>query len=163
MLPFSFLLLIAVVVNSPVPPGWSDTACARVGQVQNGRVTAAPGEESLRIGRSPGKNYLEITMTGSGSGHVTVSPPEARCSRKVIASPPDAQYSRPDDFCVFDFAPGTEVVLRAQASGLQNSFEGWLGHCEPTGEDEKGTCRIVMDDEKRVTAVFTRKIGIPLP
>ncbi len=158
-----FFLAVNLSLFCRGPDQAGGSAYASAGRVEDESFAAAMRETPLRLGRPPGKNYLGITITGSGSGDVVASPPEARCSRKAAIPSPDARYSRPDDFCAFGYEPGTEVTLKAQASGVESRFAGWLGHCEPAPPGKKESCRLVMDDDKRVTAVFTRKLGVTLP
>ena len=77
---------------------------------------------------------LQVSRSGSGSGHVTSSPPGIDC---------------PSD-CSEDYDPAnqTSVELRAAADS-DSTFDGWDGDCKGGG-----TCTVVMNQSRSVTASF---------
>ncbi len=77
------------------------------------------------------RNALTVTLTGSGS--VTSSPPGISCG----------------DTCSASFVTGTSVTLSASPN-MGYVFSGWSGGC--TGVE---SCVVAMDGDKNVTATFT--------
>ncbi len=115
----------------------------------NGIIVGEAGV-TLQSGRMD-KKYLHIKVTGSGKGTVLVTPSLEECGRS-------------DTDCSFGFNPATVVTLTAQ--GTETSvFEGWIGDCALVKEDGENACRIKMDDDKYITAVFTliKEKTFPLP
>lgn len=80
----------------------------------------------------PPPKTLMVSITGSGGGKITSSPPGIDCPGT----------------CSFDFQKGTEVGL-LQATGGGSSFKGWTG-CTPTA----GSCKITLDIDSTVSAEF---------
>ncbi|MBI5676014.1 MAG: DUF4214 domain-containing protein [Nitrospirae bacterium] len=83
--------------------------------------------------RSIGTRFrLNIDITGTGSGRVTINPPGIDC----------------DTDCSEMYHVGTIVTLTATADD-RFIFTGWSGACTGTG-----TCSVTMDAAKNVTATF---------
>ena len=91
----------------------------------------------------PGKYYLKIDISGSGKGKVRVEPAQVECRTE-------------DRVCSFGFDPGTKLMLTAEPAELPNAFSGWIGHCAAP-RDKAGACRIIMDNNRRIAAGFSRK------
>jgi hypothetical protein len=108
--------------------GW-EGACAGAGEC----VLAMDGSKSVtaRFTRSV---TLAVERAGSGAGSVTSTPAGIDCGSR----------------CRSDYDAGTTVTLAAQpAAG--STFTGWSGGgCSGTG-----TCTVLMDVSKTVTATFT--------
>lgn len=76
---------------------------------------------------------LTVTRSGAGPGTVTSAPAGINCGATCSAS----------------FTSGTSVTLTA-LPGAGSSFAGWSGACTGTG-----TCTVIMNNPKSVTATFT--------
>lgn len=114
-----------------------------------GAIAGDPDKGSVRLG-TPGKLYLDITVSGIGDGTIRVSPLEAQCRRS-------------DSLCTYGFDPGTKVILRAEPAKLDSRFDGWIGNCEPEEPEKKEVCHLIMNEDKSITAVFSRSAGISFP
>ena len=80
--------------------------------------------------------YLQsrrLTLNNAGGGLVGSTPSGITCGSS----------------CSFDFTPGTAVTLTATPDGT-HLFMGWSGACSGTG-----SCQVIMDTAKSVTASFT--------
>ncbi len=75
---------------------------------------------------------LSVTKTGAGTGTVTATPPDVQCGAQ----------------CAALYTMGAEVTLIAMPDS-GSYFAGWGGAC--TG---KGSCKVTMNQDKSVTAVF---------
>jgi hypothetical protein len=87
---------------------------------------------------------LVLDKPGPGSGAVTSEPSGIACGSR----------------CSHGYPPGTIVDLTA-AEDPGSIFRGWSGACEG-----KGSCRVVMDANRVVTATFTKRpdqIGVYRP
>jgi hypothetical protein len=80
-----------------------------------------------------GSFTLTVVKTGTGTGIVTSVPPPIDCLL----------------VCAAQFPPGTVVDLFAEATGT-SVFAGWSG----SGCSGTGTCTVVMDQDRTVTADF---------
>ena len=79
---------------------------------------------------------LVASISGSGSGSITSQPAGIRCGGTTKD-------------CYENYPTGTSVILTATpAAG--STFTGWSGACSGTG-----TCTLVMDGARSVTATFT--------
>jgi hypothetical protein len=101
-------------------------------------VTAADGSAAtyvITVTVEPTSWFmLTIVKAGPGPGTVAVGPSELQCGNPCVAA----------------FPPGASVELTAEpAAGAR--FAGWSGACT-----DAGSCRIVMDSDKVVTAAFAR-------
>lgn len=98
-------------------------------------------DEQVTVTFNEAGRSLNVTLTGEGSGQVTLSPGGASC--ETAASP-----------CQVSFAIGTTVSARAEpASGSR--FVGWSGACSGSG-----SCQMTMSENRELTANFER---IPPP
>ena len=102
------------------------TYVARV-VVTSGDRAAICARPILVLGRS---FRLQANVAGGGTGTV---------SGDGISCPGD---------CNEELAPGTSATLSASATG-GSTFAGWSGDCSGTG-----TCTVVMDGDRSVTATF---------
>jgi len=75
---------------------------------------------------------ISVTITGSGSGGVTIYPGSSQCTHS----------------CSQTFASGTQVTISEQPNS-GSSFIGWNGACSGTG-----VCSLVMNSDQSVTASF---------
>jgi hypothetical protein len=80
----------------------------------------------------PLTHQLEATLYGGGAGRVTSTPAGIDCGSA----------------CTARFSEESRVTLHAVA-GAGSEFLEWRGHCSGAS-----TCRLDLDDDKRVTAVF---------
>lgn len=87
------------------------------------------------------KYLLSVSLTGTGSGLVTSSPPGIDCGSD----------------CEEEYEQDTVVTLGASPSP-RSVFTGWSGACSGTGE-----CTIIMNSPMNVAAHFTYIPSIPLP
>lgn len=85
---------------------------------------------SIRSGAA--ERLLTVVRSGSGTGTVTSSPAGIKCGTD----------------CSQSYADGATVTLAA-AKGRTSRFAGWSGPCSG-----KGSCVVVMDAAKAVTATF---------
>ena len=85
---------------------------------------------------------LSVTKTGTGTGTVTSVPAGINCGAT----------------CAAGFSEGTSVTLSA-AAGTGAGFAGWSG----AGCSGTGTCSILMDAAKGVTATFNDITAPPVP
>jgi hypothetical protein len=81
------------------------------------------------------ENTLSVTRAGTGSGTVTSTPPGISCGSD----------------CTEAYNAGASVTLTA-APDAASVFAGWSGACGGTG-----SCTVVMDAAKSVSATFTGK------
>lgn len=88
-----------------------------------------------RFDTAPSNFALLVNKIGDGSGTVTSDPPGIDCS-------PDCQENYPSGL-------NTEVTL-IPAPDAGSVFSGWNGACSGTGE-----CKVVMYDDKPITATFS--------
>ena len=107
--------------------GWSG-ACTGVGAckvtlTKNISVTATFSDLPV----------LAVTLTGTGKGSVSSSPPGITCGQTCSAS----------------FDPGTAVTLTATAAE-GSTFVGWAGGCAGT----TATCTVTLNASAQVTATF---------
>jgi phospholipase C len=77
---------------------------------------------------------LTVTLSGTGTGMVTSSPPGIDCGQT----------------CSAGFSAGTQVTLTA-AADPNSLFAGWSGACNGTG-----TCTVTMNGNESASATFTR-------
>jgi hypothetical protein len=123
--------------------GWSGGGCSGTGSCTV-TITAAT---SVLANFTLGTSYtLSIIKTGTGSGTVTSSPAGITCGA----------------VCSSAFTYNTVVTLTASPTSL-STFGGWSG----AGCSSTGTCIVIMDTVKSVTANFTQftyiiRIYLPL-
>jgi hypothetical protein len=110
--------------------GWSG-ACTGTGTCTVS-MTAARSVTATFTLQSSLTNTLLVSKTGNGSGTVASSPAGINC----------------DPTCSASFNYGVSVTLTA-TSAAGSDFIGWGGPCTGTG-----TCTVVMDSTKSVTATF---------
>ena len=119
--------------------GWSGGGCSGT----------APCDVSMTQAQTVTATFLptphRLTVTGSGTGHGTVTSQPVGIDCRVVAGVTSGT-------CFFDYLPGTEVTLSPIADANSNPA-GWTGACEQSG----GLCVVTMDEPKTARAGFTIK------
>jgi hypothetical protein len=121
--------------------GWSGSGCSGTGTC----TVTVTADTSVSANFALGTSYtLSVSKTGAGSGMVTSSPAGITCGSA----------------CSSAFSNNTVVAL-TEAPSTGSTFTGWSGsECSGTG-----TCTVIMDSPKSVTANFTLgtyRIYLPL-
>lgn len=110
--------------------GWSGAGCSGTGTCVVTMTEAKNVQANFLLGTSA----LVVEKAGDGDGLVTSSPAGINCGAACSAS----------------FTNGTSVTLTAMANS-GSTFEGWSG----SGCSGTGTCVVMVDAVKTVTATFT--------
>ncbi|HEY7540634.1 MAG TPA: right-handed parallel beta-helix repeat-containing protein, partial [Methylomirabilota bacterium] len=130
------IVLTAAPAAGSVFGGWSGGGCSGTGT-----CTVAP-TSAATITATFGSSTtfaLTATVSGAGTGTVTSAPAGLTCST----------------VCTATFAAGTSVALMP-AAGTGSVFAGWSGACSGSG-----TCTVVLDRVRAVTARFSRVFTDP--
>ncbi len=97
-------------------------------------TVAMDSSKSVAVSFGSAQYSLYVSVSGSGSGSVTSSPPGIACP----------------DTCQANFDPGTPVVLTAFPAAA-SAFDGWsVGACSGTGD-----CSVDMNASASVGAAFS--------
>jgi parallel beta helix pectate lyase-like protein/List-Bact-rpt repeat protein len=125
------IVLTATAAGGSVFTGWSGGGCTGTSTCAVSPVSAT----TITATFAPTTVFaLTLTVSGSGTGTVTSTPAGLSCGASCSAS----------------FAAGTSVALSA-ASTAGSVFAGWSGACAGSG-----SCTVVMDQARAVTARFNR-------
>ena len=130
------IVLTATPAAGSVLGGWSGGGCSGTGTCT---VTPTSATTITATFGSSTTFALAATVSGGGTGTVTSAPAGLTCST----------------VCTATFASGTSVTLTATA-GAGSVFAGWSGACSGSG-----TCTIVLDQARAVTARFSRAFTDP--
>ena len=125
--------LTANADDGSVFTGWSGSGCGGTGTC----IVTMNEDKSVTANFTLGRT-LTVTKPGTGGGTVTsdATHPGIECGSE----------------CTATYLQGESVTLTAAPDGT-STFTGWGGACSGTG-----TCIVLMDDNKSVTATFTRII-----
>ncbi|PYN80207.1 MAG: hypothetical protein DMD96_14190 [Candidatus Rokuibacteriota bacterium] len=129
------VVLTAAPATGSVLAGWSGGGCTGTGTCTVTPVSATTVTATFTTTTVA----LAVTVGGAGTGTVTSTPGGLACSTVCAAS----------------FAAGTSVTLTA-APRAGATFVGWSGAC--TGS---GSCTVVLDQARAVTARFGRVFSAP--
>jgi hypothetical protein len=113
----------------------ADIASAGTAQVTVANGTSVSNALTFTITTAPPPSSFSLTVSRSGPGSVTSSPPGISCGGD----------------CSEAYAAGTAVTLTASPN-KNARFVGWSGDCSGTG-----TCTVTMNAAKSVTARFSKK------
>ena len=130
------IVLTATPAAGSVFGGWSGGGCSGTG------TCAVAPTSATTITATFGSSTtfaLTATVSGGGTGTVTSAPAGLTCST----------------VCTATFTSGTSVTLTATA-GAGSVFAGWSGACSGSG-----TCTVVLDQARAVTARFSRAFTDP--
>jgi hypothetical protein len=127
---------VTVTINTTAPgtPGPVVNSATVTTSSADPNLTNNQTEVSVRVSDT----FYTLTVLKDGTGDGTVSGGGVNCG--PVCAPPVLDQTR--------------VTLAAAPDG-QSAFYGWSG----AGCSGKGSCEILMDGNKTVTAVFNRTIG----
>ncbi|MBI3802256.1 MAG: hypothetical protein HY282_00650 [Nitrospirae bacterium] len=111
--------------------GWGGSGCTGTGDC----VVTVDAAKTVTATFTVKTLGLTVTKSGNGTGTITSAPTGINCGATCSAS----------------YNSGTSVTLTATAD-TDSLFTGWSGACSGTG-----SCVVIIDGAKSVTAIFTLK------